>query len=305
MLVNVINLTEPQEIIVKKIKNACETVGFFYITHHGIPQTLIDAVFTISKEFFDLRDEEKAKYLRCGYSKYQAESLDPDNQLEGDTKEGFSIKSIAPVDEDPQLNLPLALSVHSEEAVANNIQRLFFELTHLGIRLSEYFALALDLPKKIFMPYINTPQRYLRMLCYSPILSTPNKGIFAAGAHTDYGFMTILATDDQPGLQVLQEGQWHDIPPLPHGFIINVGDMMEIFSNGKFISPTHRVINTKGQKRYSMPFFYNVNETMQIQPLLTDNVSGKQYHQTTFKDYLKLKTSKTFTQGTPNQYGYF
>ncbi len=88
-------------------------------------------------------------------------------------------------------------------------------------------------------------------------LSKPSDGIYAAGAHTDYGLVTILATDDVPGLQIHTDSVgWTDVAPLPKTFIVNLGDMLERWTNGAFRSTLHRVISTSGRERYSIAYFF-------------------------------------------------
>lgn len=99
----------------------------------------------------------------------------------------------------------------------------------------------------------------LRLLHYSARVSDPGNGVFGAGAHSDYGMFTFLVTDETPGLQVLLEGQWVDVPPLQGAFIVNLGDMLQRWTNDAFRSTLHRVVNRLGQERYSAPFFYEPN----------------------------------------------
>ena len=98
----------------------------------------------------------------------------------------------------------------------------------------------------------------LRLLHYSNEPSKPDDGIFACGAHSDYGMITLLLTDNNPGLQVkLGEDKWLDVPPKEGAFVINIGDMFERWTNGIFQSTVHRVIQPpNGKERYSVPFFF-------------------------------------------------
>lgn len=151
------------------------------------------------------------------------------------------------------------------------------KLTALGRRLAEAFAEALLGPAQrgFFAAALAEPMAILRLLHYSGEPSDAAAGRFAAGAHCDYGMCTILLTDEQPGLQVLlrcssdgdkegetssrqqdgegaADGQWVDVPHLPGAFVVNVGDMMQRWTNGRFRSTPHRVLNTTGCERYRL-----------------------------------------------------
>lgn len=159
--------------------------------------------------------------------------------------------------------------------------------TALGRRLNAIIAAALALPHGFFDApgRFDKPQTFLRLLRYSAEVSRPEDGVFAAGAHSDYGMWTLLATDASPGLQIQPRGgaEWVDVAPIPNGLIVNVGDsawlrcfvniypfipciytfipcaVLERWTNGRFASTRHRVVNTTGAPRYSMPFFFEPN----------------------------------------------
>jgi isopenicillin N synthase-like dioxygenase len=110
---------------------------------------------------------------------------------------------------------------------------------------------------RIFQPFFTDPTTMIRLLHYSNEPSIPEEGIFACGSHSDYGMITLLLTDDNPGLQVKLSDSWIDVPPQIGAFVVNVGDMFERWTNGKFRSTVHRVIQpVRGKERYSVPFFF-------------------------------------------------
>lgn len=106
----------------------------------------------------------------------------------------------------------------------------------------------------------------LRLLRYGAVKSDTAKGVFGAGAHTDYGLITLLSTDANSGLQILHDGEWIDVPPRADAYVVNIGDMAERFTNGKFKSTLHRVVNVSGLERFSVPFFYEPNFTCAVAP---------------------------------------
>lgn len=121
-------------------------------------------------------------------------------------------------------------------------------------------ALALGLPKTFFDKDFEDPMALLRLLHYAAVKSIPEEGLYAAGEHTDYGMITLLLTDGTPGLQVqTKTGQWIDVAPRKGAFVVNLGDMLERWSNGLFRSTPHRVLTQGETERYSVPFFYEPN----------------------------------------------
>lgn len=104
----------------------------------------------------------------------------------------------------------------------------------------------------------------LRLLRYGAVKSDIQSGVFGAGAHTDYGLITLLSTDENPGLQIFLQGEWIDVPPRADAFIVNIGDMGERWTNGVFQSTRHRVVNLTGKERYSVPFFYEPNYSCSV-----------------------------------------
>ena len=130
--------------------------------------------------------------------------------------------------------------------------RLFFSSRHV-FRL----ALALGLPRKFFDKDFEDPLTLLALLRYADVKSVPEEGLYGAGEHTDLGVITILLTDGTPGLQVLTKtGEWMDVPHRSGAFVVNLGDMLERWSNGLFRSTLHRVVTRGGSERYSVPFAY-------------------------------------------------
>jgi len=131
--------------------------------------------------------------------------------------------------------------------------------------LARLIALALNLEESFFdQPgLLDKTVSMMRLIHYSAEKSNIEDGVFGAGAHCDWGFFTLLATDDVPGLQICRNKDavpqvWEDVPPMNGAYIVNLGQMLERWSNGLFRATLHRVIG-KGVERYSIPFFFNPN----------------------------------------------
>ncbi|GFR50656.1 hypothetical protein Agub_g12905, partial [Astrephomene gubernaculifera] len=290
MVVPVIDMGLPEEEAAALVRTACTDSGFFYVRNHGVPQTLIDATFEQQRALFSQPMETKMALLQDsnnrGYTPFREETLDPARQKHGDTKEGFYFGREVPADS-PEASKPLhgpnqwpdpALLPHYRQVTWQYYEALY----QLALRLLPLLALSLGLPADYFAPFFQRPTVALRPLHYAAEVSEPGAGVFGAGAHTDYGMITILATEEVPGLQIWlpherghmraqpcapgalrgEEGEgagcgrWWDVPPLPGTFVINLGDLLERWTNGHYRSTLHRVINTSGRERYSIAFFF-------------------------------------------------
>ena len=261
------------------LREACESVGFFYLyvqDDHLVE--LLPRVFQLSKQFFALPAEIKNKFsdhvLNRGYTGMQEETLDPKHQSKGDTKEGYYLaEDIFKSDPRHDPNKLSGPNVYPKDVPVDELDCELWQSTimeyhekmkQVSFQLIRMLALALDLPQSHFDGYFREPLAVLRLLHYSNEISDVDHGIFACGAHSDYGMVTLLATDDQPGLQIYHEGKWVDVPPpgFEGGkFVVNLGDMLERWTNGRFKSTLHRVILSSSEcaeskERYSIPFFY-------------------------------------------------
>lgn len=271
--VPILDMARPLEELATACRQACETHGFFYISNHGVPSETIDKHAKYQKSFFSLSLEQKMKIVadhnNRGYTPLGNETLDPKASRGGDLKEGLYFgreveKSELPLHGPNQW--PAESLLPGYRAAVEDYMDC---LTRLGYRLLPLIALSLNLSQDYFLPYFSeSPMIFLRPLHYPPIPSSEAAGIFAAGAHSDYGFLTILWTDGTPGLQIYMESSgWMDVEPLPDTFIVNLGDMLERWTGGRFASTRHRVINTAGKERYSCAFFFEPSFTSIVSPI--------------------------------------
>ncbi|SMF19310.1 Isopenicillin N synthase [Tistlia consotensis] len=253
----------------RQIGEACRNIGFFYLVNHGIPQETLDAVFAEAKRFFALPPERKAEIAieksAChrGYFALGGENLDPAKQKEaGDFKEGIKIGRDLPPDH-PLVEAGTPLHGPNQWPAGlpgwqETMQAGYDRLCGLGREIMHAFALALELPEDHFDRWLDGPMATLGPLHYPPQTGPITEARIGAGAHTDFGCLTILAQDPVGGLQVRNAaGEWIDAPFVEGSFVVNIGDMMERWTNGIFSSTQHRVINRSGRDRYSLPFFYD------------------------------------------------
>lgn len=302
-LIPLVDVSADEAVAAARVHKACTESGFFYATGHGIPEELLSEVFRQFKAAFALPQEEKDRLLadenNRGYTPFAEETLDPEHQTRGDTKEGFYFGRDIPSN-DPEASLPLhgPNQWPSEELLPGfraTITAYFEALTALAHKLLRLLALSLQLPGDYFDPMFVKPMVALRPLHYSAEVSAPTEGVFGCGAHSDYGMLTILATDGVPGLQAHLQGSWVDVAPVPGAFIINLGDMLERWTNGLFKSTLHRVVNTVGKERYSCAFFFepNFNTRVEVLPCCVSEHRPAAYPPTTAGEHLLGKYAQT------------
>ncbi|KAI9192101.1 hypothetical protein LWI28_018345 [Acer negundo] len=283
-ILNCIDLSSPDiHKSVSLLKQACLDCGFFYVVNHGISQEFMDEVFSQSEKFFKLSLNEKMKLLRNqkhrGYTPILDELLDPDSQVHvGDYKEGYYIGVELP-EGDPENDKPFyGPNIWPEPDVLpgwrQTMERFHGEALKVAKAVARIIALALDLEVDFFdkPEMLGDPIAILRLLHYEGI-SDPSKGIYGAGAHSDYGLITLLATDDVLGLQICKDKDakpqiWEYVAPLKGAFIVNLGDLLERWSNCIFKSTLHRVLGN-GQERYSIAYFVEPSHNCLVECLPT------------------------------------
>lgn len=290
------------------IGQACREIGFFYITNHGVPSSVIEEVYAQARAFFNLPLAEKEKYAiehsTChrGWFRLGSENLDPINQIQtGDMKEGFKIGRDLPLD---HARVKAGLPLHGPDIWPDLpgwqkiMQDYYDRMVALGTVLLRAFAVALDLPAGFFDSWLEVPMTTLGPLHYPPQTGAITQARLGAGAHTDYGCLTLLHQDSTGGLQVqMPDGNWIEAPPIAETFVVNIGDMMERWSNGIFRSTPHRVINISGRDRYALPFFFDPDFYAPVSCLPTCLRTGEQpkYKPTTAGQHLLDMINNAFS----------
>ncbi|CAL5218902.1 g645 [Coccomyxa viridis] len=301
--VPVIDLSQSEVAAAAQVRAACLGTGFFYVANHGVDEALVENVFQENKDFFTLPEPEKRRILadenNRGYTPMSEETLDAPHQTEGDTKEGLYFgREVLPDSEEAHMPLHGPNQWPAQDALPHyrHVTETYFRaVTALGMRLLRLLALALDLPPEHFHPMFTRPMLFLRPLHYAPRRSHPEQGIFGAGAHSDYGMLTLLKTDEHPGLQIWSGGKFVDVPPRPGTFIVNLGDMLERWTNGRFKSTLHRVVVDGSADRYSIPFFFepNFDTVVECLPSCCGPDNPARYPPTTSGQHLLDKYAET------------
>ncbi|XP_065623198.1 2-oxoglutarate-Fe(II) type oxidoreductase hxnY isoform X2 [Quercus suber] len=256
----IIDLISPDRIsTANSIRQACIDYGFFYLVNHGMEEELLGKVFEESKKFFLLPLEEKMKMPRKehrGYTPLYAENLDPTSSSKGDPKESFYI---GPLED---ITTPVNLNQWPSEEILPSwrhmMESFYRKLLSAGKRLLSLIALALNVEEDFFekVGALDEPNAFLRLLHYPGELGSSDDEIYGSSAHSDYGMVTLLATDGVQGLQVCREKfkqprVWEDVLHVDGALIVNIGDIMERWTNCLFRSTLHRVM-LSGKERYSV-----------------------------------------------------
>lgn len=265
--------------VAAEIHQAYAQVGFGYIINHGVPQDLIDGVFRASADFHALPREEKLKLeinqFHRGFIPINT-STDTTSKIQKAVKpnqsESFMVMhELAPDDPDVLAGAPLAGPNQwpaSLPGFAQAVQAYERAMAGLARRLVQAVAVALGSAPETLDAHFLRPTTFLRLLYYPPQPPTTPEDVFGSNPHTDYGFLTLLAQDDVGGLQVRNvAGEWVDAPYRADAFVMNAGDILHRWSNGRFISTPHRVINRSGRARYSCPYFFDPDMRSEVTPL--------------------------------------
>ena len=275
--------------IAEEIAQACEHSGFFAVQGHGIPEQIIEHCWQVSHDYFALADEEKLKVKMpfagypYGFAPMEAEtlSLSRGELAPPDLKENFSAG--------PNATPPAWISADEARFVfaenqwpeePTDFQQAWetcYELMSLfSERLMKLFALALKLPQNYFADFLRQPISALRANHYPVLNKAPLPGQLRAGAHSDYGSLTLLFQQEGlSGLEILnRQKEWIPVTPCKPDIIVNLGDLMERWTNGRWVSTLHRVVVPDNKKdsaspRMSLAFFQQPDWDAKIECLPT------------------------------------
>ncbi|XP_043713552.1 protein DMR6-LIKE OXYGENASE 2-like [Telopea speciosissima] len=275
--------------VVEQIGGACKDWGFFQVINHGVSSDVRKRVEKVAKVFFDLPLEEKRKVRRdevnpLGY--YDTEHT----KNVRDWKEVFDFTVL-----DPTV-IPLSPEPDDQRVREMNNQwpnyppdlRDVFEeycraVEKLAFKLLELISLSLGLPPKRFNDFFKDHTSFIRLNHYPPCPS-PHLAL-GVGRHKDGGALTVLTQDDVGGLEVKRktDGEWIRVKPIPDSYIINVGDIIQVWSNDRYESVEHRVVVNSERERFSIPFFFNPSHYVMVKPL--EELVDKEKQPAKYKEY--------------------
>jgi isopenicillin N synthase-like dioxygenase len=296
-----------KEQVAQDIYRACHEVGFLYLKNHGIPQAAIDQAFEQSRQFFGLPLAEKQKIAwssgasNRGYVGIERERLDETKP--GDLKEAFNLgKEVSPAQAAEQPELVLNRWPEGQDEFRQAITAFFDQCAIGASRVFRAFAIALHMPETYILDKHQARNYTLRLLHYPPMGVTPKPGQIRAGAHSDYGTLTLLFQDDVGGLEVKTLGdEWIPAPYVPGTVLINTGDLTERWSNDVFRSTKHRVALPQGEKawqdRYSIAFFCQPDADAEIVcfPTCQSDENPPKYPPVKSGEYLLSRLQATYS----------
>ena len=257
------------------VRRACEEVGFLTVVGHGVPDDLIGEVASVSRAFFDRPDHEKEPY------RGPAETPGvPVYRPLGAEKLGANADRKASLDWGPSLP-----GVGWPPGVREPYERYFAAMIRASDILTRSFALGLGLAEDALASFFDNRSSSLRVIDYPA-----GAGGARAGAHRDYGCLTIIRSDGG-GLEAqTRGGEWLPVQAAPGGFVVNIGDLMQRWTGDRWVSTLHRVVGLEGAspRRQSLVFFHNPRSDARIQTL----GGGTRYEPVTAGDYVLARAAE-------------
>ncbi|KAF9382525.1 hypothetical protein CPB97_007120, partial [Podila verticillata] len=311
--------SDPEE-CARQIGEASQNIGFFYLKNHGVPKDLVDRMFRDSEAFFQQPLRNKTGHLigphNIGYSPMKSERLDPEHQVVGDLKEAYNVRKYS-VDDDST-----SYFVRGDKSEQQQVGIFFKELHKLAVSVMQCFAIALKVPESaqgrhffdqshVWEESSGTTLRFLHYPQQSGDPSTP-----LAGSHSDYGSITLLMQKDIAGLEVQasrvhKNVPWVAAPVIPDTILVNIGDHLQLWTNGLLKSTKHRVMYNPQQltsSRYSIACFIQPNDMTRLDPipspLITQEmraevVEFEEARHMNAKEYLDFRLSRSYAYDLP------
>jgi isopenicillin N synthase-like dioxygenase len=304
-VIPVIDISGERAGVVEEVGRACREIGFLTVTGHGVPEELVARTAATGRAFFDLPESAKLRLAEGepapglpAYRPLRSERLAASlgRSTPGDLKESLDWGPAVPGHGWPEQ--PPGLRPAFEE--------YFAAVAGLGERLRRLFALALGLPEDWFEASFRGHSSSMRVINYPDPEGALEPGQLRAGAHTDYGCMTILRTEDAPGgLQVqTRDGEWLDVHAVPGSFVVNLGDMMARWTNDRWAATLHRVAvppteAALGSRRQTIVFFHDPRADAVIEciPGCADAEHPPRYQPVTALEHVRAKAAKALQAG--------
>ena len=303
--------------VADRVGEACRDIGFLVIAGDGIDPALVARVDATARAFFDLPLEEKLRVARPapdvtrGYIPLEGEAVAASRGevTPGDLNESLMIGPVDVPDGDPYFTAPEAgkhfhpnLWPERPRDLRHAWTAYFRAMGDLAAAIMRLFATALDEPEDFFDDKVDRHISRLRVRNYPEQPEPPRPGQLRAGAHADYGSLTILKAEANPGgLEVCnQAGEWVEVPIVSGTFVVNVGELMARWTNDRWPATLHRVVNPPraqalGSRRQSIVFFHNPNYDAEIRcvPSCADPAHPSRYPVTTSGEHLRRQFMRT------------
>ncbi|KZV18777.1 2-oxoglutarate and Fe(II)-dependent oxygenase superfamily protein [Dorcoceras hygrometricum] len=271
--------------LVSEIGYACENWGFFQVINHGVPLECREKIESASRKFFALPREQKRKVRRDEVNPYGFSDTEYTKNVR-DWKEildiTVQIPTTIPFSHEPDDKRLIQLINQWPEdppELRDAYEEYAKEMEKLGFKLLEMIALSLGLKRDRLQGFFEDQTSRIRLNYYPPC-PAPDLTL-GLGRHKDGGVLTILAQDDIGGLQVKRksDGEWIFVKPIHNAYIINIGDIIQVWSNDKYESVEHRAMVNSEKARFSIPFFFNPAHYTWVEPLeeLTNDQNKPKY----------------------------
>ncbi|KAE8377609.1 hypothetical protein BDV26DRAFT_293082 [Aspergillus bertholletiae] len=300
--------------LIARVRHACQDHGFFQLINHGVSPELQRAILEQSEDFFAQPCQPSKDYsntnediggVNRGYERLRAQNFE--KRTKGDLKEGYYFGTNLAEDHPHVLTKRInsgpnkyPVEVSDPNLFRTTIDGYFDAVLALAGDILQVLAAGLDLEEDWFTDLCDTPIAILRLLHYPPQEPQTTDLERGVGAHTDFGAITILLQDLTGGLQVWnrEDSEWVDVTPVPGAFVVNLGNLMMRWTNDKYLSNLHRVINTSGRERYSVPFFLSGNPNFIVRCLESceDETLGAKYPPISVHDWLTGRYADTYGQ---------
>lgn len=289
---------------VNEIACACRDWGFFQVVNHGVPDSLVDEVWHHTLSFFASPAAMKQRILRTkenpwGYYNNELTKNQRDKKEVFDYTTDGTDPIYGAQNRWPDFGAPF-----------RDTMRAYLEAcTRLSLKLLEAFCVGLDLPADFMRgDFAESHTGFVRLNHY-PVADPLGEGNgetlrpadMGVHHHTDAGALTVLLQDDVGGLQVYRDGFWHDIPSVPGAFVVNTGDMMQVWSNDRYQAAIHRVLAMRDRDRYSIPFFFNPAATTDVSPLpsVVSNDRPPRYRTINWSEFRARRTDGDYADYGP------
>ncbi|EFJ12277.1 2-oxoacid-dependent dioxygenase, partial [Selaginella moellendorffii] len=286
----VIDLTLPEEEITDAIARACKDWGFFQVISHGVAQEIVDGMLQAAKDFFDLPMAVRMKYFSATpIPKTTGYSVRFDNSSVVDWRD-FLFQSLCY----PPCSDAVKESCPSDPPHYRDSSARYCEAMHdLGRKLLRYVSRGLGLESNRIEQSLEELHHSMLMNRYLPCPQP--ELVLALRSHTDPNVISLLVDNGVPGLQVLKDGAWITVHSLPGAIVVNMGDQLEIMSNGKYKSAEHRALANSDSTRYSIASFFEpppAGPLIAPFPELVNAQEESQFQAVCYRDYLAIFFAK-------------
>jgi isopenicillin N synthase-like dioxygenase len=292
--------------LIAEIAAASRELGFFYLVNHGLSEAFLARQLDWGRRFFDQALAEKLELdfrnlpVRRGYEPLAAQTLQAG--MAPDQKEVFSFgrEPVAhhgpPAPFEGPNQWPRARPEFDGEGFRVQMETYREAMVDLGRELCGLIAASLDLPEDYFAEALAEPSANVRLLHYPPLPPEAPRDLLGCGAHTDWGFITLLLQDDCGGLEIERaSGGWIEATPVPGALIVNLGDMVVRMTNGRYASNVHRVLNTAPDRhRYSVATFFNPHADYVVDYAPTCAPERDPLPPASFADHIHAMVAKTY-----------